>query len=68
MSAVFFPSKVLGWFGDKAYGLLKGVKCSFVDYTNMQGVELPVGEPHAPCFAINGGKKVLKAVVKIKSR
>lgn len=52
---------------DGDYELLKGQDYFSVAYSKMQGVECAVNEPHMAAGAVNGGDKVLKAIVKIKA-
>ena len=50
------------------YEMLKGDKYSFVEYGKMQGVELPVNEPHMAGYAIDKKCNVFKAIVKIRNK
>ena len=55
---------------DKAgdYELLTGDNYSAAEYSVMQGIECEKGEPHMAGGNVSASKKVLKAIVKIKSR
>ena len=48
------------------YELLKGKKYTFVEYGKLQGVELPVNEPHMAGYLSGKRQKILKAIVKIR--
>lgn len=50
------------------YELLKGVNYSSVEYGKMQGVEFTVNEPHMAGYTCKGKQKILKAIVKIRTK